>query len=104
MRELLSKLLSKLRFWLLNKLGAVPMEDYMALDRAATRLSGKIREETIEHLRLISRFAHAVQEICRRSENSYYNWCCDYCCARGENCKADGWCGKFWPKKIARDD
>lgn len=100
----MSKVFKKLRLWLISKLRGVPEEDYIAICKDNLRLENKLREETVEHLRLINRFGDAVREICRRSERSYYNWCCDFCCARGENCKADGWCGKFWPRKVARDD
>lgn len=98
------KLLNKLRLWLLNKLHAVPEEDYAAICCDALRLKNELDTEIREHLRLISRFGHAVQEICRRSENSYYNWCCEYCCARDEECKTSGWCKKFWPAKIKNND
>lgn len=89
------KLFEKLRLWILSKLRAVPEEDYIAMCRDNLHLETKLRKETTEHLRLISRFDYAVREICRRSEYSYYDWCCDFCAARGEKCKADGWCASF---------
>lgn len=37
----------------------------------------------------------AVREICRRSDNTYYDWCCDQCAC---NCdKRNGWCAAFEP-------
>jgi hypothetical protein len=47
--------------------------------------------------------SEVVREICRRSENTYYDWCCDVCCMRGENCRANGWCRSFWPGKVRKN-
>ena len=42
------------------------------------------------------------EDIKRRSDNSYYDWCCEYC---GVPCdKRDGWCEKFVPKEGDNDE
>lgn len=37
----------------------------------------------------------AVREICRRSDNTYYDWCCDQCACDCD--KRNGWCNGFEP-------
>lgn len=81
----------KLRIWLLHLLGGVTIEKY---DRMAS-YAGKLQAEYNAE---IKRYRAAVREICRRSDNTYYDWCCDRCerCV-GAACARNGWCDSFKP-------
>lgn len=79
----------KIRIWLIHLLGGVTLEKY---DRLAL-YAGK---KAVEHNKEINRYHCAVREICRRSDNTYYDWCCDHCAV--DDCKHGGWCGRFAPK------
>ena len=82
----MKKLWKKFKDWLIVKLGGYTKEDLGVLykSQVAARKS------------MLYAYENAVQEICRRSDNSYYDWCCEYC---GVPCdKRDGWCEKFVPK------
>lgn len=96
----MKNLIEKLRLWLISRLNAVPMEEYMDMCIENINLAERRERETTEYRRVRERFQNAVREICRRSETTYYSWCCDVCCMRGENCKANGWCSSFWPGKV----
>ena len=100
----MKKIIYKLRLWLIKKLNAVPAEDFKAIDAANNILAAKVVEENKSAMQLIRRYDHAVREICRRSETSWYDWCCEYCCMRGDGCKANGWCERFWPGKAKGDE
>ena len=43
----------------------------------------------------IALYKNAIREICRRSENTYYDWCCDQCACDCD--KRNGWCNDFEP-------
>ena len=43
----------------------------------------------------IALYKNAIREICRRSENTYYDWCCDHCACDCD--KRNGWCNDFKP-------
>ena len=43
----------------------------------------------------IALYKNAIREICRRSENTYYDWCCDHCARACD--KHNGWCNDFEP-------
>lgn len=43
----------------------------------------------------INDYRVAIREICRRSENTYYDWCCDQCACDCD--KRNGWCNDFKP-------
>lgn len=91
----MKKIIYKLRLWLIKKLNAVPAEDFKAIDAANNILAAKVVEENKSAMQLIRRYDHAVREICRRSETSWYDWCCDVCAC---NCdKRNGWCNGFEP-------
>lgn len=46
----------------------------------------------------INDYRVAIREICRRSENTYYDWCCDQCACDCD--KRNGWCNGFEPKEF----
>ena len=86
----MKKLWKKFKDWLIDKLGGYTKEDLDILykSQVAARKS------------MLQAYENAVQEICRRSDNSYYDWCCEYC---ARNCgKCNGWCEKFVPKEGAQ--
>lgn len=91
----MKKLLYAIRLWLLDVLGGVSKPHY-------DRLYGLLHRERKDFDALchdyneeIEDYRTAVREICRRSENTYYDWCCDQCAC---NCdKRNGWCNGFEP-------
>lgn len=88
----MKKILHKLRVWLLGLLGGVSITYYNAIiEEAAGRII-----ELKEKCKLTEAYQAAVREICRRSESSYYDWCCEYCAAPCD--KRNGWCERFTPK------
>ena len=88
----MKKIIYKLRIWLIKKLNAVPAEDFKAIDAANNILAAKVVDGNKSTLQLI-------REICRRSETSWYDWCCEYCCMT-HNCRKGGWCNSFRPRKV----
>ncbi len=100
----MKKILHKLRVWLIERLGGVHHE---WADRAlkvienlvkALEIATKEREELRKSAdREIKAHQKAMREICRRSENSYYDWCCDYCVG-STDCKHNSWCPFFIPR------
>lgn len=91
----MKRLLYAIRMWLLSLLHGEPKEctektkaaylDYIREQRAYI----SILEETIVP------YKNAIREICRRSENTYYDWCCDGCACDCD--KRNGWCADFEP-------
>ena len=82
----MKKTLHKLRVWLLKLLGGVSTTYYNAIIAEA---AGRIIELK-EKCKLTEAYKATVREICRRSESSYYDWCCDYCIG-STDCKRNGW-------------
>lgn len=81
-------LFERVRIWLLHCLGGVSIEKY---DRMAA-YAGKLK---MEHSAEKEQYRTAIREICRRSDSTYYDWCCDRC---GEkDCARNGWCDRFKP-------
>lgn len=80
----MKKLLYAIRKWLIDILGGVPMCFYDSMASLANHFN-----EQIEDYRV------AIREICRRSENTYYDWCCDQCACDCD--KRNGWCNGFEP-------
>lgn len=95
----MKKLIKKLRLWLIGRLNAVPMDEHTELCREGISLLQRLERQEAEQKRLTERFRYAVREICRRSDTSFYDWCCEYCCMT-HNCRRDGWCNRFWPRKV----
>lgn len=96
----MKRLLYIIRLWLLDVLGGVPKPQY-------DYLHGLLRSERKDFDALchdyneeIEDYREAIREICRRSENTYYDWCCDqYAC----NCdKRNGWCNDFEPVRYEK--
>lgn len=92
----MKKLWKKFKDWLIVKLGGYTLEEVWA------RCDGEINDYIKMHVKIVNAWRKAVQEICRRSDNSYYDWCCEYC---ARNCgKCNGWCEKFVPKEGDNDE
>lgn len=80
----MKKLLYAIGKWLIDILGGVPMCFYDSMASLANHFNEQINDYRI-----------AIREICRRSDNTYYDWCCDQCAC---NCdKRNGWCNGFEP-------
>lgn len=104
----MKKILHKLRVWLLKLLGGVPNE----LEKTAfetvleenAKLYKKIsnRDRDLKLLQMRVKALNAViREICRRSETSYYDWCCEYCATPCD--RRNGWC-RFFAPAMDRED
>lgn len=92
----MKKLWKKFKDWLIVKLGGYTLEEVWA------RCDGEINAYIKMHVKIVNAWRKVVQEICRRSDNSYYDWCCEYC---ARNCgKCSGWCEKFVPKEGDNDE
>lgn len=97
----MKKFLRRLRLWLLDRLGGVDMckaveWEARAEAKANEYYKGQItyyRDAIADFAEKDSRLRDVIREICRRSENSYYDWCCEYCTA--ECSKRNGWCSRF---------
>lgn len=99
----MKKILHKLRVWLIERLGGVPHEwadralkemNYLA---RALEIATKERKELRKSAnREIRAHQKAMREVCRRSENSYYDWCCEFCATPCD--KRNGWCERFEPR------
>lgn len=82
----MKKIIRKIKNWLIDKLGGYTKEDMNILYKS---------EVAVRRL-LLQAWADTVQEICRKSTDTYYDWCCEYC---DINCdKRNGWCEKFTPR------
>ena len=88
----MKKIIRKIKNWLIGKLGGYTKEDTNILYKAQVE---------VRRLMLLA-WVKAVQEICRRSDDTYYDWCCEYC---GRDCgKRNGWCEKFTPRIGANNE
>lgn len=87
----MKKLLYAIRKWLIDILGGVPMCFYDSMVSLANHFDEQINDYRV-----------AIREICRRSENTYYDWCCDQCACDCD--KRNGWCNRFRPRKVPNDE
>lgn len=91
----MKRLLYKIRMWLLGLLHGEPKE---CADITKDSYMDYIREQRKQISMLVDTIAlykNAIREICRRSENTYYDWCCDQCACSCN--KRNGWCNDFEP-------
>ena len=86
----MKNIIRKIKDWLIDKLGGYTKEDMNLLYKS---------EVAVRKL-LLQAWAKTVQELCRKSENSYYDWCCEYCATPCK--KPNGWCEKFTPRAGAQ--
>lgn len=106
----MKKILHKLRVWLLKLLGGVPSELEKTAFEMALEENAKLYKEISDrdrNLKLLQMSVKAlnavIREICRRSETSYYDWCCEYCGQELIKCRHNGWC-RFFAPAMDRED
>ena len=99
----MKKKLHKLRVWLIRKLGGVPNEIEKTAFETVLEENAKLykkisdRDSRLEILRWqVKALRKVIREICRRSETSYYDWCCEYCATPCD--RRNGWCHRFKPR------
>ena len=91
----MKRLLYKIRIWLLGLLHGEPKE---CTEKTKDAYMDYIREQRKQISMLVETIAlykNAIREICRRSKNTYYDWCCDHCACDCD--KRNGWCNDFEP-------
>lgn len=82
----MKKLWKMFKTWLILVLGGITPEGAVKL----------IDASYTAHIKCLKPWKSVVQELCRRSDNTYYDWCCEYCAA---DCgKRNRWCERFEPK------
>ena len=87
----MKNIIRKIKDWLIDKLGGYTKEDMNLLYKG---------EVAVRRL-LMQAWVKTVQEICRKSNDTYYDWCCEYCAERCD--KRNGWCEKFEPKIVIKE-
>ena len=88
----MKNIIRKIKDWLICKLGGFTEIGILALLDTSFEV----------HMSLLEPWRKTVQELCRRSDNTYYDWCCEYCSLTCE--KRDGWCERFTPKEGAESE
>jgi hypothetical protein len=81
----MKNIIRKIKDWLIDKLGGYTKADMNLLYES---------QVAVRKL-LLQAWANVVQEICRKSDDTYYDWCCEYCDMKCD--KHNGWCEKFMP-------
>ena len=88
----MKKLWKMFKTWLILALGGITPEGAVKL----------IDASYTAHINCLKPWKSVVQELCRRSDDTYYDWCCEYC---DMNCdKHNGWCEKFEPRIGANNE
>ena len=91
----MKRLLYKIRMWLLGLLHGEPEECAKKTEDAYMDYISEQRKQIYMLVETIALYKNAVREICRRSKNTYYDWCCDQCACSCN--KRNGWCNDFEP-------
>ena len=91
----MKRLLYKIRMWLLGLLHGEPEECAEKTEDAYMDYIREQRKQISMLVETIALYKNAIREICRRSENTYYDWCCDQCACDCD--KRNGWCAAFEP-------
>lgn len=91
----MKRLLHKIRMWLLGLLHGEPEECAEKTEDAYMDYISEQRKQISMLVETIALYKNAIREICRRSENTYYDWCCDQCACDCD--KHNGWCNDFEP-------
>ena len=91
----MKRLLYKIRMWLLRLLHGEPEECAKKTKDAYMDYIREQRKQISMLVETIALYKNAIREICRRSENTYYDWCCDQCACDCD--KRNGWCNDFEP-------
>ncbi len=93
----MKRLLYAIRMWLIDILGGVPKPQYDYLHGLLYRSREDFKALCRGTNKEINNYRIVVREICRRSDNAYYDWCCEYCDNARECGKPNGWCDGFVP-------
>ena len=96
----MKKLIEKLRLWLLGLLHGEPEECAKKTKDAYMDYIREQRKQISMLIKAIALYKNAIREICRRSENTYYDWCCDQCACDCD--KRNGWCNDFEPVRYGK--
>ena len=96
----MKRLLYKIRMWLLGLLHGEPEECAEKTEDAYMDYIREHRKQISMLVETISLYKKAIREICRRSENTYYDWCCDQCACDCD--KHNGWCNDFEPVRYGK--
>ena len=96
----MKKLIEKLRLWLLGLLHGEPEECAKKTKDAYMDYIREQRKQISMLVETIALYKNAIREICRRSENTYYDWCCDQCACDCDN--RNGWCNDFEPVRYGK--
>ena len=91
----MKRLLYIIRMWLLGLLHGEPEECAEKTEDAYMDYIREQRKQISMLVETIALYKNAIREICRRSENTYYDWCCDQCACDCD--KRNGWCNDFEP-------
>ena len=91
----MKRLLYKIRMWLLGLLHGEPEECAEKTEDAYMDYIREQRKQISMLVETIALYKNAIREICRRSKNTYYDWCCDQCACDCD--KRNGWCAAFEP-------
>ena len=96
----MKRLLYKIRMWLLGLLHGEPEECAEKTEDAYMDYISEQRKQISMLVETIALYKNAIREICRRSENTYYDWCCDQCACDCD--KRNGWCNDFEPVRYGK--
>ena len=91
----MKRLLYKIRMWLLGLLHGEPEECTEKTKDAYMDYIREQRKQISMLVEVIALYKNTIREICRRSKNTYYDWCCDQCACDCD--KRNGWCNDFEP-------
>lgn len=91
----MKRLLYAIHMWLIDVLGGVSKREYNCAVRLLTDERKDHNMICCKYKNKIRDYRITVREICRRSENTYYDWCCDQCACDCD--KRNGWCNGFEP-------
>ena len=91
----MKRLLYKIRMWLLGLLHGEPEECAKKTEEMYMRIISAQSDRISMLIKARALYKNAIREICRRSENTYYDWCCDQCACDCD--KRNGWCNDFEP-------
>lgn len=92
----MKNIIRKIKDWLIRKLGGYTLEEVWA------RCDGERNVYIKTHAKIVNAWRKVVQEICRKSDDTYYDWCCEYCSTTCD--KRNGWCKKFEPRIGANNE
>lgn len=96
----MKRLLHKIRMWLLGLLHGEPEECAKKTKDAYMDYTREQNKKISMLIEAIALYKKAIREICRRSENTYYDWCCDQCACDCD--KRNGWCNDFEPVRYEK--